>query len=80
MPDEEVLPAALALAKEIVKSTSPFGLRLTKECLRAFLVGARFDSVVKLEDRNQVMASNIQGGIVGVVGMRDRTPILLHNK
>lgn len=76
VPDEEVLPAALALAGEVVKSTSPFGLRLTKECLQASLDGTSFDSVVKLENRNQVMASNTQDRIDGVVGMRDRTPIV----
>jgi enoyl-CoA hydratase/carnithine racemase len=80
VPDEEVLPTALALAEEIVKNTSPFGLRLTKECLQASLDGTSFDAVVKLENRNQVMASNTQDGIDGVVGMRDRTPIVFHNK
>ena len=53
VPDEEVLPAALALAEEIVKSTSPFGLRLTKECLQTSLGGTSFDFAVKLENRNQ---------------------------
>lgn len=79
LPDDEVLPAAIALAEEIVAGTSPFGLRLTKEVLHASLDGASFDAVIKLENRNQVLAANTQDGINGVIGMRDRTPIVFQN-
>lgn len=78
--DDDVLPAALELAAEIAKGTSPFGLRLTKEVLQASLDGTSFDSVVKLENRNQVLAANTQDGIGGVVSMRDREPIVFANK
>lgn len=78
--DEEVLDAAVRLAEEIVGATSPFGLRLTKECLHASLDGASFESVVKLENRNQVLAANTQDGRDGVVAMRDRQPIAFHNR
>lgn len=80
VPDDEVLPAALELAQEIVANTSPFGLRLTKECLQASLDGTSFDAVIKLENRNQVLAANTQDGLNGVVSMRDREPIVFTNK
>jgi enoyl-CoA hydratase/carnithine racemase len=80
VPDDDVLPEALALAEEIVAGTSPFGLRLTKECLQASLDGTSFDAMIKLENRNQVLAANTQDGIDGVVSMRDRKPIVFHNK
>nr|WP_239022472.1 enoyl-CoA hydratase-related protein [Raineyella fluvialis] len=80
LPDDEVLPAALALAREIVDGTSPFGLRLTREVLLASLDGASFESVVKLENRNQVLAANTEDGMNGVIGMRDRSPIVFENK
>lgn len=80
VPDDEVLPAAIELAKEMVDNTSPFGLRLTRESLLASLDGASFETIVKLENRNQVLASNTQDGINGVISMRDRNPIVFENK
>ena len=85
VPDEEVLPAALELAEEIVTHTSPFGLRLTKECLQASMDGSSFDAQVKLENRNQVLAANTQDGLDGVLHMRDRKsasrkPLVFANK
>lgn len=79
VPDDDVLDAAVALAEEIVATTSPFGLRLTKECLQASLDGSSFDTVVKLENRNQVLAASTQDGRDGVVAMRDRHPVVFRN-
>lgn len=80
LPDDDVLPAAIALAQEMVDNTAPFGLRLTRESLLASLDGASFETVIKLENRNQVLASNTQDGINGVISMRDRNPIVFENK
>lgn len=80
VPDDEVLDQAIALAEEITGATSPFGLRLTRECLQASLDGTSFEAVVKLENRNQVLAANTQDGINGVVSMRDKQPIVFSNK
>lgn len=80
LPDDDVLPAAIGLAQEIIDGTSPFGLRLTRECLLASLDGTSFETLVKLENRNQVLAANTQDGINGVRGMRDRAPIVFENK
>ena len=79
VPDDDVLLAALDLAREIVSNTSPFGLRLTKECLQASLDGTSFDAQIKLENRNQVLAANTQDGLGGVVSMRDKQPIVFTN-
>lgn len=80
VPDDEVLDAAVALAQEILTATSPFGLRLTKECLQASLDGVGFETVIKLENRNQVLASSTADGRGGVAAMRDRQPIEFRNK
>jgi enoyl-CoA hydratase/carnithine racemase len=80
LPDEEVLPAAMELAAEITAGTAPFGLRLTRECLLASLDGTSFEAVIKMENRNQVLAANTQDGINGVVSMRDKQPIKFENK
>lgn len=80
VPDTEVIDAAIALAQEIVSATSPFGLRLTKECLHASLDGASFETVIKVENRNQVLAASTEDGRGGIAAMRDRRPIEFHNK
>lgn len=80
VPDDEVLPAAVALAEELVAASAPFGLRLTREVLQASLDGTSFDAVVKLENRNQVLAANTQDGLDGVVAMRDRQPVVFRNQ
>jgi enoyl-CoA hydratase/carnithine racemase len=80
VPDDDVLPVALELGAEMVKGTSPFGLRLTREVLQASMDGTSFESVVKLENRNQVLAANTADGINGVIGMRDHCPIVFENK
>ncbi len=70
--DEEVLGEAVKLAEEICASTAPFGLRLTKECLQASLDGTSFENVVKMENRNQVLAANTNDGIMGVNKMNPK--------
>jgi enoyl-CoA hydratase/carnithine racemase len=53
---DELLPAALAQAEELVARASPFGLRLTKEALSESLNGLSLEAVLRLENRNQVLA------------------------
>ena len=72
--DEDVVEEAVKLAEEICASTAPFGLRLTKECLQASLDGTSFENVIRMENRNQVLASNTQDGIMGTLKMNP------HNK
>jgi len=80
VPDDDVLATAQGLAREIAGATSPFGLRLTREVLQASMDGTSFEAVTKLENRNQVLASNTEDGIRGVVGMRERTSVAFENR
>lgn len=70
--DDDVLAEAIALAEEICAHTAPFSLRLTKECLQASLDGTSFENMVRLENRNQVLAGNTLDGTIGVEKMNPR--------
>ncbi|MDR2721936.1 MAG: enoyl-CoA hydratase/isomerase family protein [Coriobacteriaceae bacterium] len=70
--DDDVLEEALKFAQEICASTAPFSLRLTKECLQTSLDGTSFENVVKMENRNQVLASNTNDGIMGTLKMNPK--------
>ena len=72
--DDDVLETAVAMAEDMCKQTAPFGLRLTKECLQTSLDGTSFENVIKMENRNQVLASNTNDGIMGTLKMNP------HNK
>jgi len=56
VPDAELEAEARKLAEEML-STSPLGLRLTKECLNASLDAASLEQVVAMEDRNQILCA-----------------------
>lgn len=54
---EELLPAAMAIAQGMVRKASPLGLRLTKQVLNETLNGIPLETALKLENRNQALAS-----------------------
>ena len=54
---EELLPAALAIADGILRKASPLGLRLTKQVLNETVNGIPLETALKLENRNQALAS-----------------------
>jgi enoyl-CoA hydratase len=56
VPDAELETAARQLAQEML-STTPLGLRLTKECLNASLDAGSLEAVVAMEDRNQILCT-----------------------
>ena len=60
------------MAEEICRETSPFGLRLTKEALQSSLDGLSLADQVKMENRNQVLASNTNDGIMGTLKMNPK--------
>lgn len=70
--DEDIVEEAVKLGEEMCASTAPFGLRLTKECLQASLDGTSFENVIKMENRNQVLASNTNDGIMGTLKMNPK--------
>ncbi|MEG2025983.1 MAG: enoyl-CoA hydratase/isomerase family protein, partial [Gordonibacter sp.] len=69
---DDVVEEAVAFAQQMCDATAPFGLRLTKECLQASLDGTSFESVIKMENRNQVLASNTTDGQMGVGKMNPK--------
>jgi enoyl-CoA hydratase len=54
--DDELESAAAQLAERML-ANSPFGLRLTKECLRVSFDAPGLESAIAMEDRNQQLAS-----------------------
>ena len=56
VPDEQLEGEARALVADLLV-TSPLGLRLSKECLQASLDAGSMESVVAMEDRNQILCA-----------------------
>ena len=54
---EDLLPACLGIAKGWVTRSSPMGLRLSKEVLNETVTGISMENALKLENRNQILAS-----------------------
>ena len=54
--DEELEAAGAQLAERML-ANSPFGLRLTKECLRFSFDAPGLEAAIAMEDRNQMLAS-----------------------
>ena len=71
VPDEECVDAAVAMAEMMCKNSAPLGLRLTKESLQASLDNS-FDSQIKMENRNQVLASQTEDARKGVLKMNPK--------
>jgi enoyl-CoA hydratase/carnithine racemase len=57
---DELLPAAMAIAQGIVRRASPLGLRLTKQVLNETVNGIPLETALKLENRNQALASQTE--------------------
>jgi enoyl-CoA hydratase len=57
---DDLLPTAFAIADGIVRKASPLGLRLTKQVLNETVTGISLDSALKLENRNQILASQTE--------------------
>lgn len=56
---DDLLPTALDLADSITRN-SPFGVRLTKQAVRANLGAASLELAAELENRNQALAASTQ--------------------
>jgi enoyl-CoA hydratase len=54
---EELLPTAIGIADGIIRKASPLGLRLTKQVLNETVNGIPLETALKLENRNQILAS-----------------------
>lgn len=69
--DDEIVDAAIELAEMMCKNSAPMGLRLTKESLQISLDNG-FDAQIKMENRNQVLASQTEDARRGVVKMNPK--------
>ena len=72
VPDDEVLDEAVALAHHLCDTTSPFGLRLTKEAMHASIDGTSFETQMKMENRNQVLGTITDDGRMGRLRMNPK--------
>ncbi len=64
---EDVVPEAVRFASEFMLTKSPLGLRLTKEALNSNMDAPGIDPAIKLENRNQTMATqsdDMQEGVM----------------
>ncbi len=73
VPDDALETEARALVADLL-ATSPLGLRLSKECLNASLDAGSMESVVAMEDRNQVLCANTRDFREGIRAFLEKRP------
>lgn len=69
--DDDVVEEAVKMAEAMCKNSAPFGLRLTKESIQSSLDNS-FDAQIKMENRNQVLASQTEDARRGVRKMNPK--------
>lgn len=72
VPDEKLAEAAAPYIEEML-TTSPLGLRLTKECLNMSVDAGGLEAAVAMEDRNQILCAqtnDFREGIAAFLGKR----------
>ncbi len=72
VPDGELVTAARPYLDEML-TTSPLGLRLTKECLNMSVDAGSLHAAIAMEDRNQILCaqtSDFREGISAFLGKR----------
>ena len=60
LPHEDLVPACVAMAESWIRRSSPMGLRLSKEVLNETVTGVSLENALKLENRNQILASTTE--------------------
>ncbi|WP_339830199.1 enoyl-CoA hydratase/isomerase family protein [uncultured Parvibaculum sp.] len=72
VPDAKLAEAAAPYIEEML-TTSPLGLRLTKECLNMSVDAGSLEAAVAMEDRNQILCAqtnDFREGIAAFLGKR----------
>ncbi len=69
--DDQAVETAVEMAEQMIKNSAPFGLRMTKESLQTSLDNS-FDTQIKMENRNQVLASQTEDARRGVLKMNPK--------
>ena len=72
-PDEQLESEARALAQEML-TTSPMGLRLTKDCINASLDGATLEQMIAMEDRTQTLCAQSPDMLEGFRAFFEKRP------
>jgi enoyl-CoA hydratase len=73
VPDAQLEEAARRLVEDML-TTSPLGLRLTKECLNASVDAGSLEQVIAMEDRNQVLCAQTHDFREGVMAFLQKRP------
>jgi enoyl-CoA hydratase/carnithine racemase len=73
VPDEELLPAALALAEQIC-ANSPGGVRLSKRALQANMEVTSYAAALELENRGQVLLTRTADMDEALTAFTERRP------
>ena len=71
VPDDQVVDEAVKMAEAMCANSAPMGPRLTKESIQSSLDNS-FDAQIKMENRNQVLASQTDDARRGVVKMNPK--------
>lgn len=65
VPDDKLVEAACPYIEEML-TTSPLGLRLTKECLNMSIDAGSLEAAIAMEDRNQILCAQTRDFKEGV--------------
>lgn len=71
VPDEYLARAAESYIEEMI-STSPLGLRLTKECLNMSVDAQSLEAAINMEDRNQILCSQTNDVLEGMTAFLEK--------
>ena len=78
VPDGEVVSAAFQIAEQIC-ANSPFGIRMTKQVMRANLDAPSLDAAIQVENRAQIVCTHTRDHTEAVRAFRDRRPAAFTN-
>jgi enoyl-CoA hydratase/carnithine racemase len=73
VPDDQLAAAAKPYLDEML-TTTPIGLRLTKECLNMSVDAPSLESAVAMEDRNQILCSQSADFREGMAAFLEKRP------
>jgi enoyl-CoA hydratase len=75
VPDDQLESAARPYLEEMI-TTSPLGLRLTKECLNMSVDAGSLEAAINMEDRNQILCSQTNDVREGMTAfLQKRAPV-----
>lgn len=76
--EDDALDEAAVPFVEAMRSASPVGLRLSKECLNMSVDAGSIEAVIAIEDRNQVLCSRSEDFDEGIAAfLEKRKPVYI---